>query len=415
MKKFYAFALAAALGFTASAATRQQATQAPVLRTAAVSTTAKTIDGAKLKLPAKSAPAKAASLAEDGKYIWAFYSLKGNDDPDQLQATNIQITLDGNDATISGMFVMSSTVSYDVKATVDLEKGTLTIPQQLLFSDSDGPVYLYAKTVDPETGALNNGVAAPALTGTFTSEGIFFNQYDIFAAGDPAQEDLGWYVLSYSNMFIDPAALPQEVLYGKAVFTERVFSPLFRGSNGSAMEIAPYEVDVTYYEDEPNTLIIKDAAKGFYTANGWGMYESPEWTLDITDRSNIVMPLASLDFGPTQGVLYYVGSMSYYYQEAAGTTTPDAEKIYMKEEGNTVTITFPEESTFIMDTQNMQPEYASPAVSTLVITRESGVEGVAAENAPVEYFNLQGVKVQNPEAGLYIRRQGNTATKVLFK
>lgn len=47
----------------------------------------------------------------------------------------------------------------------------------------------------------------------------------------------------------------------------------------------------------------------------------------------------------------------------------------------------------------------------------AGVEDitVADENAPVEYYNLQGVKVANPESGLYIRRQGNTATKVLIK
>ena len=37
------------------------------------------------------------------------------------------------------------------------------------------------------------------------------------------------------------------------------------------------------------------------------------------------------------------------------------------------------------------------------------------ENAPVEFFNLQGVRVANPENGLYIRRQGNKATKVLVK
>ncbi|WP_290458905.1 hypothetical protein, partial [uncultured Alistipes sp.] len=37
------------------------------------------------------------------------------------------------------------------------------------------------------------------------------------------------------------------------------------------------------------------------------------------------------------------------------------------------------------------------------------------ENAPVEFFNLQGVRVANPENGLYIRRQGNKATKVFVK
>lgn len=37
------------------------------------------------------------------------------------------------------------------------------------------------------------------------------------------------------------------------------------------------------------------------------------------------------------------------------------------------------------------------------------------ENAPVEYYNLQGVRVANPENGLYIRRQGSKVTKVLIK
>ena len=37
------------------------------------------------------------------------------------------------------------------------------------------------------------------------------------------------------------------------------------------------------------------------------------------------------------------------------------------------------------------------------------------ENAPVEYFNLQGVRVAEPAAGLYIRRQGNNVAKVMVK
>lgn len=40
---------------------------------------------------------------------------------------------------------------------------------------------------------------------------------------------------------------------------------------------------------------------------------------------------------------------------------------------------------------------------------------VVDENAPVEYFNLQGIRVENPENGLYIRRQGNKVTKVIVK
>ncbi len=46
----------------------------------------------------------------------------------------------------------------------------------------------------------------------------------------------------------------------------------------------------------------------------------------------------------------------------------------------------------------------------------SGVEGITInENAPVEYFNLQGVRVAEPENGIYIRRQGSNVSKVVIR
>lgn len=44
----------------------------------------------------------------------------------------------------------------------------------------------------------------------------------------------------------------------------------------------------------------------------------------------------------------------------------------------------------------------------------SGVESIEGDNAdaPVEYFNLQGIKVENPANGIYIRRQGNKVEKI---
>lgn len=45
----------------------------------------------------------------------------------------------------------------------------------------------------------------------------------------------------------------------------------------------------------------------------------------------------------------------------------------------------------------------------------SGINDVMVEeNAPVEYYNLQGVKVENPENGIFIKRQGSKATKVIL-
>lgn len=50
-------------------------------------------------------------------------------------------------------------------------------------------------------------------------------------------------------------------------------------------------------------------------------------------------------------------------------------------------------------------------------TIQTGVENVADDNAdaPVEYYTLQGIRVANPSAGIYLRRQGTAVTKVLVK
>lgn len=46
----------------------------------------------------------------------------------------------------------------------------------------------------------------------------------------------------------------------------------------------------------------------------------------------------------------------------------------------------------------------------------TGINNVIAdadENAPVEYYNLQGVKVEKPENGIFIKKQGAKATKII--
>ncbi|MEE0980007.1 MAG: hypothetical protein UH625_11460, partial [Muribaculaceae bacterium] len=66
------------------------------------------------------------------------------------------------------------------------------------------------------------------------------------------------------------------------------------------------------------------------------------------------------------------------------------------------------------------PAKGTLQISTITITCDkklSGVEDVidSDNNAPVEFFNLQGVRVENPENGLYIRRQGNKVSKVIIR
>lgn len=100
---------------------------------------------------------------------------------------------------------------------------------------------------------------------------------------------------------------------------------------------------------------------------------------------------------------------------AVWTVTPQAD--------GTVIITNVEKSKSIMYAPNYSSygSYASLG-SNVYPTLYEMKEGASAitditvdENAPVEYYNLQGLKVQNPENGLYIRRQGKSVTKIYVK
>ncbi len=57
-------------------------------------------------------------------------------------------------------------------------------------------------------------------------------------------------------------------------------------------------------------------------------------------------------------------------------------------------------------------------VKDIEVIGEKGTVGVNAveidANAPVEYYNMQGVRVQNPEKGLFIVRQGGKVSKVIL-
>lgn len=69
---------------------------------------------------------------------------------------------------------------------------------------------------------------------------------------------------------------------------------------------------------------------------------------------------------------------------------------------------------FVLDSKGQVLNCAKQDITDFVPT---GVENVGEENtdAPVEYYNLNGVKVDNPSNGIFIRRQGGKTTKVVIK
>lgn len=78
----------------------------------------------------------------------------------------------------------------------------------------------------------------------------------------------------------------------------------------------------------------------------------------------------------------------------------DEDKILFKHRQN-VTVTDGNQ------TLNFTVVYQSPA--------STGIDTIGADTAEAQYFNLQGMRVANPEAGqLYIKRQAGKAVKVIY-
>ena len=60
--------------------------------------------------------------------------------------------------------------------------------------------------------------------------------------------------------------------------------------------------------------------------------------------------------------------------------------------------------------------FDSEAMILAVYDASTGVDDVeTADNAPAEYYTLQGMKIANPEQGLYIERRGTSVRKVYIK
>jgi len=69
---------------------------------------------------------------------------------------------------------------------------------------------------------------------------------------------------------------------------------------------------------------------------------------------------------------------------------------------------------YYLDVKAMTSNGHESAVNTLLLQNGevTGIEDVVTEAGEVEYFNLQGIRVVNPENGIFIRRQGGKTSKV---
>jgi len=69
--------------------------------------------------------------------------------------------------------------------------------------------------------------------------------------------------------------------------------------------------------------------------------------------------------------------------------------------------------TFIAENNGAGGTILCPVKYELV--ESTGIDSILEEEIPAEYYNLDGVRVENPTNGLYIRRQGDKVTKVIIR
>jgi hypothetical protein len=107
-------------------------------------------------------------------------------------------------------------------------------------------------------------------------------------------------------------------------------------------------------------------------------------------------------------IVPYFMSMSEFYNDAIVVGTIGGE--------NNDVVTFPTYYIECAGTIIFQIDNCEMVVPFNLIDN-TGVGSIAkdSESAPIEYFNLQGVRVAEPTNGLYIRCQGSKVSKIVVK
>lgn len=170
-----------------------------------------------------------------------------------------------------------------------------------------------------------------------------------------------------------------------------------------------YNVGVKKNFDNGHYLI-RDPWRGFYDQINRQGVESPSIEIDASNPND-----CSIAFTPIVAS-YEILSFSYY------STAPDEQKITVTEDGANTVITFPIRSMLIFDPDSNNLYYlGNEDVSTITfptIQQDNSSIGdiIVDAEAEVEYYNLQGIRIDNPKAGqIVIKRQGNVVSKEFIR
>lgn len=439
MKKLYTLALAAAVALGASALSLQQVTPNEGFRLMPKGVnTAERLVKPMATLTAKT-PRKAVS-ADDfyGLYVWSYTDARKGETYEEQAFYVDPYEVQGE---VQEGVALVEFDGWKTLAKADLEAGTLTfvtckIAENLpLDATTNVDVYVLPFYIDddPEVAIEDMFVISEGSTITITDNSVTMpeNQgwgvYLTLAGADlsAASTQIQPYALYAYNEFEPYDDLKYWTPVGEGEYRDGLTYSIYRkqGETASEENVPVCNVEVYRNVQDPNYLRIMNPfgpyMKQFYTN---GEFTSNPLYLDLNDPTNVVWENQFTGIVDSEGQIYFMGAQ--YGVEFFGLT--EAEIVEWGIKNITYAdnvISFPTGSVLLAMPQGNNEWGVGnklPKFNTYISLPEgwsSAVSNITVEDndAPVEYYNLQGVRVANPENGLYIKRQGKTAKKVLVK
>lgn len=360
-----------------------------------------------------------------GNYDWSYRSGLQNVDDGTFEITLSQSPLAINAVEITGFLGECKMIGY-----VNAEKRTLTIKANQVIgyaSNYETDINLVLEDAEADWAPLSE------VVGTINEDGsIVFSPYHAIEFAITSEGKVLYYNVCYANVWspVRPDTTEWQDL-GDASFVDGYYLPIYGND--------PFETPhtVLLQQDKANAnryRIVNPYAGSVYNSVNIDPTKEGAIVFDVTDPECVVIEAgvysgleAPLGYGATDYGKFYCTNLVGYFVKNGYSVDVVKEALSQPDENGEVV----EFSTFkdgVLDIKDACFGYNSSKVGSytwtdtdmtgqIVFPGANGIEDLVKEdvNAPVEYFNLQGQRVANPESGLYIRRQGAKASKVFVK
>lgn len=274
---------------------------------------------------------------------------------------------------------------YDLKGVYDKTTGTVTVPTGQVVGQYStyGDVTAYTLLAP---GFTQYSSVEPCVM-TFTNEGVTLNN--------------GF----YASCSAGGMSMMKDI---KVV--EANGSMKFDQYNSAGTKVASHDYPVYFKEVTDSKMVVNGFANWMY---------QHDYNVDFNiEGTTATLPITCpIDWYTSSSA----GTLTFYLlSHASNGVSPNPTFTYAKDAKGNITLTA--DSNLFWGYEKTSGSWSGYFLRNMVLNytapATSGVKDIVVENenAPVEYYNLQGVKIAEPAQGtIVIRRQGSKATKVLVK